>query len=52
MHPVNLLELDDEPSSDGIHLTEKQRLDAFERIWAALSPADKLDLKCRTPHAT
>ena len=31
-----LLELDDKQDATGNHLTSEQRLDAFERLWAAL----------------
>jgi hypothetical protein len=42
MNPVDLLELDDTP---GCHLTDKQRLDTFERIWSALNDEERTWLK-------
>ena len=34
---IYTLRLDDEPSSEGIHLSDKQRLSLFETVWENIS---------------
>lgn len=41
MNPVELLRFDDQPDGSGNHLTQEQRLDAFERMWNKLDEATK-----------
>jgi hypothetical protein len=50
MNPAELLMLDDEPNVDvghAGHLTDAQRLDAFERMWQKLTEEEKRGL-CAT----
>jgi hypothetical protein len=47
MNPVDLLELDDETSSSGIHLTLQQRAPLLEEVWCNLTADERTAVKKR-----